>query len=84
MCGIFALLVNNTKSIIDESILNSYFMKGKKRGPEFSTLKKEKTGIDSMQLFLGFHRLAINGLDVASNQPLYYNCLLYTSDAADE
>jgi asparagine synthase (glutamine-hydrolysing) len=50
-------------------------MKGKKRGPEFSTLKKEKTGIDSFQLFLGFHRLAINGLDVASNQPLYYNDL---------
>ena len=75
MCGIFALLVNSNESIIDENILQSFFMKGQKRGPEFSTLKKEKLDIGLMQLFLGFHRLAINGLDVASNQPLYYNDL---------
>ena len=75
MCGIFALLVNSNESIIDENILQSFFMKGQKRGPEFSTLKKEKINIASMELYLGFHRLAINGLDDASNQPLYYKDL---------
>ena len=75
MCGIFALLVNSNESIVDENILQSFFMKGQKRGPEFSTLKKEKINIASMELYLGFHRLAINGLDDASNQPLYYKDL---------
>ena len=42
MCGIFALLVNNEESIVNENILQSFFMKGQKRGPEFSTLKKEE------------------------------------------
>jgi asparagine synthase (glutamine-hydrolysing) len=40
-------------------------MKGQKRGPEFSELKE----IDNNLLF-GFHRLAINGLNDNSNQPM--------------
>lgn len=75
MCGIFALLVNNDESIVNENILQSFFLKGQKRGPEFSTLKKEEINIGTIKLYLGFHRLAINGLDVASNQPLYYKDL---------
>jgi asparagine synthase (glutamine-hydrolysing) len=65
MCGIFALLnyteVNNNQSdkVYDE------FIKGKNRGPEFSVLKKIEP-----KLYLGFHRLAINGLNNESNQPI--------------
>ena len=63
MCGIFSLLNNEdcyTPEEIDES-----FMKGQKRGPEFSELKD----IDNNLLF-GFHRLAINGLNANANQPM--------------
>jgi asparagine synthase (glutamine-hydrolysing) len=63
MCGIFALLNYLTN---DEllAIVNEQFMKGSNRGPEFSKLD---TSYDN--LILGFHRLAINGLNEASNQP---------------
>jgi asparagine synthase (glutamine-hydrolysing) len=63
MCGIFTLLNNDTffhKWFVDEQ-----FMKGKKRGPEFSKL--EQFGL---RCLLGFHRLAINGLNDFSNQPI--------------
>ena len=65
MCGIFALLNNTdmTKDIIKEE-----FMKGNKRGPEFSKLESKYN-----KLFLGFHRLAINGLNNESNQPIVFN-----------
>lgn len=63
MCGIFSLL-NNKDCYTPEEIKES-FMKGKKRGPEFSELKE----IDNNLLF-GFHRLAINGLNANANQPM--------------
>jgi asparagine synthase (glutamine-hydrolysing) len=63
MCGIFALL-NNEDCYTPEEI-NESFMKGQKRGPEFSELKE----VDNNLLF-GFHRLAINGLTTTSNQPM--------------
>jgi asparagine synthase (glutamine-hydrolysing) len=63
MCGIFTLL-NNENQLTDEFV-NSEFQKGKSRGPEFSTL--EKIGI---KVTYGFHRLAINGLNAESNQPI--------------
>ena len=63
MCGIFSLL-NNEGCYTPEEIKKS-FMKGQKRGPEFSELKE----IDNNLLF-GFHRLAINGLNDYSNQPM--------------
>ena len=59
MCGIFALL--GSKENPDE-----HFKKGSKRGPEFSKL------VNYNGIYLGFHRLAINGLNEESNQPLYY------------
>ncbi len=65
MCGIFALLNNNA---LDESVSKSFYM-GKNRGPEFSKLKS----ILYNKLFLGFHRLAINGINSESNQPLTIN-----------
>lgn len=64
MCGIFALL----NYITDEETFKKVyeqFMKGSSRGPEFSKLDKK----DEI-LMLGFHRLAINGLNEESNQPL--------------
>lgn len=67
MCGIFALLNSNSSGLQKEFIYNE-FMKGKKRGPEFSKL--DETYI---KMVLGFHRLAINGLNDESNQPLVIN-----------
>lgn len=63
MCGIFALLNNN--EITDE--IKQSFYKGQNRGPEYSKI------IALNNMILGFHRLAINGLDSESNQPLTAN-----------
>jgi asparagine synthase (glutamine-hydrolysing) len=65
MCGIFSIF-NNDSQVPFEAINNS-FMKGNGRGPEFSTLQKY------YKVLLGFHRLAINGLNNESNQPLVIN-----------
>jgi len=65
MCGIFGLL-NNTN--ISLETINNEFNKGRKRGPEFSKLDNSY-----MKMILGFHRLAINGLNNESNQPLVIN-----------
>lgn len=65
MCGIFALL--NSKNI-KEIDIHKEFMKGQRRGPEFSKLDN-----NYMKMLLGFHRLAINGLNEESNQPLIIN-----------
>jgi asparagine synthase (glutamine-hydrolysing) len=70
MCGIFALLnshiFNNT--LPNNDIINNEFMKGQRRGPEFSKLETKY-----IKMRLGFHRLAINGLNEESNQPLVIN-----------
>jgi asparagine synthase (glutamine-hydrolysing) len=63
MCGIFTLL-NNDHVFTFENI-EKEFMKGNKRGPEFSKLEKV-----SIECYFGFHRLAINGLNSESNQPI--------------
>lgn len=60
MCGIFAAL---SPSISEKSLV-SHFLKGKQRGPDNTS-----TGYASDDVWLGFHRLAINGLNDASNQP---------------
>jgi len=65
MCGIFALL-NHQKTSYD--LIKGEFDKGQRRGPEFS-----KLDIKYMKMVLGFHRLAINGLNEESNQPLVIN-----------
>ena len=64
MCGIFAYLNNE----MDNNSLEEMFQHGKNRGPEQSIFKQVNT-----KLFLGFHRLAINGLNVESSQPIHYN-----------
>lgn len=62
MCGIFCLL--NDKGI-QPDFVETQFQKGKNRGPESSKLLTYDPSIQ-----LGFHRLAINGLNDESNQPL--------------
>jgi asparagine synthase (glutamine-hydrolysing) len=73
MCGIFALLntSTNTEDYQDpkySKFIDEQFQKGKRRGPEYS-----KLDTSYHKLTLGFHRLAINGLNQESNQPLIYN-----------
>ena len=63
MCGIFTLL--NDYETFDKSIIQHEFNKGQNRGPEFS-----KLDYSYLKMVLGFHRLAINGLNNESNQPL--------------
>ena len=63
MCGIFALL--NNENEFDKNFIIEQFRKGEHRGPEFSKLEKLM-----IKAQLGFHRLAINGLNSESNQPL--------------
>ena len=68
MCGIFALLNSSGNSI---DVVQKEFMKGRNRGPEFS-----KLDTSYMKMALGFHRLAINGLNDESNQQLVFICIL--------
>lgn len=63
MCGIFTLL-NNNAHYSNQFIIDN-FNKGRGRGPEFSKL--ERIGLKQI---MGFHRLAINGLNSKSNQPM--------------
>ncbi len=66
MCGIFALINSNVHSQINIDMITKVFNKGKNRGPESSKL----VSYSNQDIVLGFHRLAINGLNEESNQPL--------------
>jgi len=71
MCGIFAIIKNTDAPInffFNKSIIDNCFNKGQCRGPEHSILS-----VINEQVMFGFHRLAINGLDSISNQPLVYD-----------
>jgi asparagine synthase (glutamine-hydrolysing) len=74
MCGIFSLLNYNDKETrINNDMIETEFQKGKNRGPENSSLFINYP----LNIVKGFHRLAINGLNVGSNQPLNIeNCSL--------
>jgi asparagine synthase (glutamine-hydrolysing) len=67
MCGIFSILNSENISL---KIIKNEFEKGKNRGPEFSKLEKY------LKMTMGFHRLAINGLNNESNQPLIYKDII--------
>lgn len=62
MCGIFCLLNDNE---IQPDFVEKQFHKGKNRGPESSKLLTYDPYVQ-----MGFHRLAINGLNKESNQPM--------------
>ena len=66
MCGIFTLL--NNISTYREDKIKEAFQKGVGRGPEYSELMNVTNNDE--KLMFGFHRLAINGLNEISNQPL--------------
>lgn len=59
MCGIFALF----HGTLDKDTIKTQFMKGRHRGPEYSSFQAIQNG------YIGFHRLAINGLNDSSHQP---------------
>lgn len=59
MCGIFAYLGKNPA-------FHNVIMKYNHRGPEHSAIEEIEN------ITFGFHRLAINGLDTISNQPIHY------------
>jgi len=63
MCGIFALINSNK----DYDLIKKEFYKGIIRGPENTEL------LNINNTYIGFHRLAINGLNDKSNQPFYIN-----------
>lgn len=71
MCGIFALLNNN--GFFEDEKIKDCFEKGKNRGPEYSEYSKI-----TQEFEIGFHRLAINGLNDKSNQPMWIDkiCLI--------
>jgi len=69
MCGIFSLL--NNDNTFTKNFIESQFKKGVGRGPEFSSLSE--VGI---KIMFGFHRLAINGLNQESNQPIIHKDII--------
>ena len=66
MCGIFTLLNTDNADSEYQMVIKQQFYKGKQRGPEYSRVD---TFLKSV---VGFHRLAINGLNSESNQPIIY------------
>lgn len=62
MCGIFAYLGTD----IDLKTLLEFFIKIYHRGPDNSNFLSIRN-----DLYFGFHRLRINGLDLKSNQPFH-------------
>ena len=63
MCGILAILNNNNNTIHYDNI-NIAMEAGRNRGPEKSTLELYNN------IIFGFHRLAINGMNSESGQPM--------------
>lgn len=64
MCGIFTL-INSNNFGFSANFVEEQFEKGRGRGPEFSSISNVGANV-----VFGFHRLAINGLNPESNQPL--------------
>ena len=71
MCGLIYLNGNNNTTI-PTGMLNNSIKKIKHRGPDISTVISNKQGE-----ILGFHRLAINGMNGLSNQPMTLNGTTY-------
>ena len=61
MCGIFALISDDPDPDVYQ-----YMTEGAKRGPDGTSYYVDR------HCYLGFHRLAINGLNKKSGQPLFY------------
>ena len=61
MCGIFALISDDPNPNVYQ-----WMSEGSKRGPDKTTYYTDR------HCYMGFHRLAINGLNNQSGQPLFY------------
>lgn len=71
MCGIFLMLNNGLEmgeTVFSKGFIQDAFERGSRRGPESSKLI-----YPTSQVIAGFHRLAINGLDDLSMQPIWVN-----------
>lgn len=70
MCGIFLYIQDN--EIKDSTLkeINNNFLKIKDRGPDDTQYIIEKN------IFVGFHRLAINDLSPKGNQPMIYDNII--------
>ncbi len=68
MCGIFAY-VSKTRAnqVLNHTLFHNNFLKIKNRGPD------NTKSLIINNVFLGFHRLCINDLTDAGNQPMEYN-----------
>ena len=66
MCGIFFYKNGEPISSELEKIIYSNFNRIKHRGPDSSSF------VIVNDMFIGFHRLAINGLNEKGNQPFEY------------
>jgi asparagine synthase (glutamine-hydrolysing) len=69
MCGIY--LASSKQSQLISRFTS--FSKLKNRGPDYSCFKFTQSFIEQQYLVYGYHRLAINDLSQAGNQPFYYN-----------
>ena len=71
MCGLFGYIGE-----ADKSFLAPYFQRIRHRGPDYSELLAITPGVT-----FGFHRLAINGLNTHSNQPMERNGIFLVANA---
>ena len=68
MCGIFSIINEESRHPDRNEYIKTQFMKGKGRGPEYSIIQTNNECYKNV--VLGFHRLAINGLNEISHQPI--------------
>ena len=71
MCGIFAYISKTMKSQINNDNMHENFENMKNRGPD----NTQYLVINNVAL--GFHRLCINDLSDAGNQPMNYKDYYY-------
>ena len=70
MCGIFAILFDEPEGPADMAQAITAFGKSAHRGPDSSRMEHIEGCARKPKLLFGFHRLRINGLSPASDQPL--------------
>ena len=73
MCGIFAIINADESLMNNVETINKIIYENNKRGPETKSEYYDKES----RVYMAFHRLAINGIDDNSNQPLFHeDCFL--------
>ena len=73
MCGIFAIINADESLTNNVETIRKIIYENHKRGPETKSEYYDKES----KVYMAFHRLAINGIDNNSNQPLFHeDCFL--------